>query len=89
MDSGGLPPDWKPPQPPPIGGLRWKRNVIEDSVGRTHEKNKAFDCGEIGVFCCERTSGGWNYFWVHAENFKTLPEINWEEVIKSTISKAV
>lgn len=85
MDNGGIPDDWKPLPTPPIGCPRWKRDVIEKSIGRTHDRNKTFDCGDVGVFCCERTSGGWNYFWVSKENHAKLPDIDWEQLMKESI----
>lgn len=84
MDNGGIPVDWKPSAPPSIGSLSWKRDVIENSVGRTHQENKVFDCGDVGVFCSWR-SGGWNYFWVNKEDYVKIPKIDWEELMKQSI----
>lgn len=84
MDSGGIPDDWKPLPPPPIGSLRWKRDVVERSIRIVdHERNTVYDYGSVdrggvGVFCIKRTSGGWNYFW--ADDIRRINEIDWLQI---------
>ena len=87
MFSDNMPKDWKPSSVPSIGSLKWKRDVIENSVGRTHKTNICFDAGDIGVFCCQCTPGGWNYFWIDKENYKVLPKIDWKEYMEQAIKR--
>lgn len=85
MDNGGIPVDWRPTPPPDIGSIRWKKDVIERSVGRTHSVNKAFLCNGVGLFCCERTNSGWNYFWIDEDNYTVLPKIDWIKMMEQAI----
>lgn len=88
MDNGGMPVDWKPSPPSAIGSLRWKREVIENSLNdkSRNRVNKSWDCGEMGVFVSIYSGSGWSSYWITKENTATLPEINWEELVKMNSS---
>ncbi len=87
MDSGGMPENWTPSPPNIIGGIKWKREIIERSIKDRFSglRSKSYDCGDVGIFCVSYC-GGWNYFWVDTENHKKLPDIDWKEMAKLSIA---
>jgi hypothetical protein len=88
MDSGGMPDNWKPEAPNIIGGIKWKREIIERSIKDKFKGYycKSYDCGDVGIFCVSYC-GGWNYFWVNKENNVKVPDIDWNEMAKLSISQ--
>lgn len=75
MDSGGMPPDWKPPPPPEHGSKAWKRDMavrwaIDERLMQSTGLYKCpivegVDCGYLAI---EKRSGGTDY--IHAENIQ-------------------
>lgn len=76
MDSGGMPPDWKPSPPPPVGSAAWKTDIavrqVTEMMDGFPKSNRVFKCmrcagHEIGYLCINYKSGaGWDYFRVDA-----------------------
>ncbi len=81
MDSGGLPLDWKPSPPTPIGSLRWKRETVERSfLSKMGHSNKAYNFADIGVLVIYYSGSGWNPFWVDRDNYHVSPDVDWENL---------
>lgn len=75
MDSGGMPPDWKPAPPPDVGSKQWLDNMAFDfmveSFGGLPDRSGVFKLPNVraggssyplGYFVLHRLAGGSNYF---------------------------